>query len=409
MYENIESGGRFQGPMYDVAFSDATHRVSQRTENVVDYTEDPELGNGVNVTLLVKWTNQLYHDENLRSMNTESWDSLRGISKVNIGRHRNQYYPGLVLDVNLSQTHLNLEGADSVEPMIQPTGMAAISEDAVVYAAANRLIIRKHTKTGCAERIIENPMFARLHDVDVNAERTRIITVSSSLDMVYEIDFSGNIAWELDLWGINNVNKLGQKFSRSQRAGETSLPENPDVEDLRDDLNFRGVHCVISDPSKYQSLGLPTNLIPTFVNSVAYGNGSNVLMTTFHSGEAWLYDRDQKNVTVVAKDMKHPHGLRTDPLLGGYIVSDTVREKTIYLSGDCREELAIDHTGLAGHKPGQEAIGWLQQTSRIGDSLYCSILSSRQQLILFDPVQKLRRAISLDPNWGVQLVTNRSL
>ncbi|HSW74424.1 MAG TPA: hypothetical protein VLG16_00995 [Candidatus Saccharimonadales bacterium] len=49
-------------------FGDSTERVYTSQHDILDYQEDPELGYGSTGTILVKWTNQTYHDDNLRAM-----------------------------------------------------------------------------------------------------------------------------------------------------------------------------------------------------------------------------------------------------------------------------------------------------------------------------------------------------
>ena len=43
-------------PLYE--FDDHTERTRSDRHDILDYREDPELGSGSEVTILVKWTNQ---------------------------------------------------------------------------------------------------------------------------------------------------------------------------------------------------------------------------------------------------------------------------------------------------------------------------------------------------------------
>ncbi|HSW74423.1 MAG TPA: hypothetical protein VLG16_00990 [Candidatus Saccharimonadales bacterium] len=233
------------------------------------------------------------------------------------------------------------------------------------------------------------------------------MTASSSLDLVHEIDLKGNLTWTLDLWRDTpfNANILGQKFYRSiLDAANTRALHNPDAKALKDDTNLRNATCVLDDPSAYDNLGLPTNLTPVFINTASYGNDNDILTTSFHRGEAWVINRDTGQITVAAKNMRNPHGMHKDSLLGGYMVTDTGHERSIFMTNDLRGELVIDFSTLQERKPGLEKSRWLQYVTRLSDNLYCAVIAPRQKITLFNPIQQTRRDISFDPEWGIQLV-----
>lgn len=383
---------------------DHTERKKTHYESIERYVDDEDLGRDISVTLLVKWTNQLYHDENLRDMFTQDWDSVNGISKKNRGRHRNQYYPGLVVHASLNNPLLDIESVTRATPLLQPTGVARHG-DLSAYAYANKIMLCESDDPERLIATLENPMFARLHDLEFNNDGTKLLTASSSLDMLYEINLQGEVTWSLDLWNILDTNAIGQQFARKVPKNCDGWQLNPDPRKLKEDPALQNARCVINNPSKYDSLGLPTNLIPVFINSVAYGNRDEILTTSFHKGEGWIIDRENNRIVIAAKNMRNPHGFRRDPLLEGYLVSDTANEQVIFLSEDLGDELVIDLSSQPGHKPGQERVKWMQNVTRLDDNLYCAIMSSRQSLVLFNPLLKLKRVVKLDPNWGVQIVT----
>jgi hypothetical protein len=51
-----------------------------------------------------------------------------------------------------------------------------------------------------------------------------------------------------------------------------------------------------------------------------------------------------------------------------------------------------------------EYVKWLQYVTYLGDGIYCGAMTARQRLVLFNPDQKTRRDIKVEPEWGVQMV-----
>lgn len=384
-------------------FLDVTERLRTHEEDIIHYIEDADLGRNVDVTLLVKWTNQRYHDENLRAMFTDSWDPVAGISRKNAGRHRNRYYDGQIINIGLNNDYLTNEGASLVRDVLQPTGIDSYGS-LTAFACADSIVLSEEGDVARPSKIIGHPNFARLHSVEFNERGNRLLTASSSLDLLYEVDLEGNIVWQMDMWDTPfNVNLLGQRFSRKLSSGSNALL-NPDPLSLKDDEKMLGIDCVLDDPSKYNNLGLPTNLTPVFINTASYGSNSQILTTSFHRGEGWIIDRLNNRVRIASKGLRNPHGFHKDPLLGGYIITDTGNEKVRFLNGNVTEELSIDFSNLQDRKEGLNKARWLQYTNRLSPNLYCAIIAPRQKLTLFDPINRTRRDIPFDPDWGIQMV-----
>lgn len=391
-------------------FVDRTNRSSTENHDISDYQIDPTLGQESDVTLLVKWTNQTYHDDNLRAMSTPNWDPVAGISRTNAWRHRNQYYDGLIVQARLESDHLDNSNADHVYPVLQPTGIDTREDGLTAFACANKIMLSLDSNPAETTSELSLPTFARLHSVEFNSDGRRVLTASSSLDLVHEVDLHGNITWTLDLWSDThlNVNSLDQRFYRTMPSNTTKpVLHNPDPRLLRENESLRGATCVLDDPSAYNDLGLPTNLTPVFINTASYGKQHDVLTTSFHRGEAWIIGRDTGRIAVAASGMRNPHGMHQDPLLGGYMVTDTGNERSIFLTDDLRKELIIDLSMLQDRKVGLEQSRWLQYVTRLNNNLYCAVVAPRQKITLFDPIRRLRRDISFDPEWGIQLVTPR--
>lgn len=391
-------------------FSDHTERLQSDRHDILDYQEDPELGTGSAVNILVKWTNQTYHDDNLRTMFTHNWDPVAGISRTNSWRHRNRYYDGLIVQAGLDAEYLDSGNATIVQPALQPTGVDTREDGLTAFACADKLLFSPNGDPAFTTSEFGHPTFARLHSVEFSPDGERVLTASSSLDLVHELDLHGNPIWTLDLWRDTpfNTNALGQKFYRSA-ADTTDLRalHNPDAKTLKDDESLRGSNCILDDPSAYDSLGLPTNLTPVFINTASYGHNNDILTTSFHRGEAWVINRNVGRVVVASKNMRNPHGLHQDPLLEGFMVTDTGHEHSIFLTDDLRRELVIDLSTLQGRKAGLEESRWLQYVTRLDINLYCAVIAPRQKITLFDPVRRVRRDIPFDPEWGIQLVAPR--
>ncbi|HEX8762800.1 MAG TPA: hypothetical protein VF733_03500 [Candidatus Saccharimonadales bacterium] len=402
----IDSGETHDMRTY--TFHDATERTYSTGHNILDYREDPGLGRESNATILVKWTNQTYHDENLRAMFTPNWDAVAGISRTNSWRHRNRYYAGLIVKTSLGVDCLDEKNAETSHSMSQPTGIDSRKDGLTAYACADKILF---SPTGEPDNLISeisHPTFARLHSVEFNQQGDRVLTSSSSLDLIHEVDLDGNITWTLDLWRDTpfNTNVLGQKFFRSKAAvgGMSIVAHNPSVVALKDDEKLKDAVCVLDDPATYDGLGLSTNLTPVFINTAAYGNNGEVLTTSFHRGEAWVINRSLGQIAIAAKAMRNPHGFHLDPFLDGYMVTDTGNERLSFMSSDLEEERTIDFSTLDDRKPGLEKARWLQYVTRLDEALYCAVISPRQKITLFDPARKVRRDIPFDPEWGIQLV-----
>ena len=405
----VRGGHELPPPHY--TFTDRSGRLNAETHSAAEYTDDPTLGRDIEVDILVKWTNQTYHDDNLRAMFTPNWDPVAGISRTNAWRHRNRYYDGLIVQATLDADYTDAQTVNRVTPALQPTGVDNRRDGLTAFACANSIFLSPDGDPSHITQTISHPTFARLHSVEFSPDGQRLLTASSSLDLVHEVDTDGNVLWSFDAWEDTpfNTNKLGQTFFRSfANAPNTPALHNPDPVALKDEESLRGATCVLDDPDSYNSLGLPTNLTPVFINTASYGPDDKILVTSFHRGEAWAIDRRARQIDVVAKDMVSPHAFHQLPNNQGYMVTDTGNERLKLISNDLASEISIDFSGLTERKPGLEQSRWLQYTTYLGSNLYCAVIAPRQRLTLFDPVRRLKRDISFDPDWGIQLVTKHN-
>jgi hypothetical protein len=390
-------------------FYNHSARAYTEFQDVAEYAENSDLGQDVVATILVKWTNQTYHDENLRAMFSPEWDPVAGISRTNAWRHRNRYYDGLIVRTSLEAGYLDAQSAEYAVPAVQPTGISMRADGMTAFACGDKILLSPDGDPRHIAQTIGHLMFARLHSVEFNPSGDRLLTASSSLDVVHEVTLEGSPDWTFDAWRNTsfNVNTLGQRFYRTLAGAPEGSLINPSSQVLKDDQTMRGAHCVLDNPDEYDRLGLTTNLTPVFVNTASYGTGDTILATAFHKGEAWVIDRTAGRVAVVASGMRNPHGLHRDPLLDGYMVTDTGNERVSFISGDNERELAIEFSTLGERKPGLEQSRWLQYVTRIGDNLYCAVVAPRQKITLFDPIEQTKRDIPFDPEWGIQQVVTQ--
>lgn len=390
-------------------FIDRTERLKVETLSINEFEYQPELGRSLDVSILVKWTNQRYHDENLRSMFTCNWDDVAGISRTNAWRHRNRYYDGLIARASLDTDMIDDESVDSVVQALQPSGMDSLRDGTTAYACADKILVSSDGDPSNIAQTISHPTFARLHSVQFSPDGRHMLTASSSLDLVHELDMDGNIVWSFDAWSDTpyNTNKLGQQFFRDITKtpySHNDVLRNPDPSRLKDEVGLRDKVCVVDNPEIYNNLGLPTNLTPVFINGASYGPDGQILVTSFHRGEAWSIDPSSRQVIIVAKDMGSPHGLHYNPDTDGYLVTDTKGEKVRFIDPNMDRETVVDLSMLGERKPGLERVKWLQYTTRLNESLFCAVIAPRQRITLFDPVRRLRRDIPFDPEWGIQLI-----
>lgn len=388
------------------AFVDRTKRSSGFSESITDYEYDPLLGNDIEATVVVKWDNQREHDDNLRVLGRVGWDVARGHALAPSPRDRHRYYGGYVVRTLLDCDTLSRETV-TAQPVLQPTGVTVRQDGTTVYASGNRLLVSPDGDVNNVSATIDNPMFARLHSVAFSEDGNRILTASSSLDMLYELRVEdGSVAWAMDLWAEtpHNTNILGQSFYRSQKPETAGFLLNPSSFDLKDNEQLRDAECVVDDPSAYKWLGLATALTPVFINAVDYESNDVILATSFGRGEAWRVDREKRQIEVIAKDLGRPHGLHVNRGFGGYLLSDTLNEKVIFLDENLGHERVLDLSQMGERKEGIENSRWLQYTTELQPGVYCAAMTSRQRLTLFNPSEKTRRDIVVDPDWGVQMV-----
>lgn len=391
-------------------FIDKTERLSVVSEDIESYDYDSNLGNTIAATILVKWANQLEHDENLRFLATGGWDVRNGHALAPSPRERHRYFGGYIIHTVLDQDQIAHSSVETT-PATQPSGVATRSDGTTVYATGNTLVVTPNGDFNNPLRQIENPMFARLHSVAFDADGRHVLTSASSLDMLYELDVeNGEVVWSMDMWSDtpHNSNALGQHFFRSGDSLEGNFLHNPTSFELKDNETLRGALCVVDDPETYKSLGLATALTPVFLNSVDYDYDQTlILATSFSMGEAWRIRRPTKTVEVVARGLGRPHGLHTALSGYGYVLSDTLNEKVSIFNRDFSRERVIDLSGLGDRKVKLEKAKWLQYTTELRDGLFCAAMTSRQSLTLFDIHARTRRDIFVDPDWGVQMVVPR--
>lgn len=362
---------------------------------------NPELGADIEAAVLIKWTNQRYHDENLRSMFNGDWDEKEDISRSNVGRHRQQYYPGLLTVFNLSVDYLDESNADMVKNELQPTDIH-FDEAAIYLAAANK--IHKRKKLGSAdEQVISNEWFARLHSVDVNEDKD-ILTVSSAFDQVFIVDCDGNIKTNIDIWSYGkNLNKFGHRLLKSQGQHSSHITVNPAIENLKyfnpepDRIN------VIADPTVYKGLGLPTYLTPTFVNHVSFDKNNNtILATTLNTGECLVINPEDETLHTVLSNLHKPHGLRN--FNHGYLVTNSGNEEIIILDPEFNSSRIYSTASFNDRKTGLEKAFWLQNTIQIADDLLITISAPRQKVTLINTTSHEYRDIPFDFDWGIQTI-----
>lgn len=393
---------------YDFVDSSQQLEVS-RTESVHEYSHDPHLGTDVEVAVIVKWANQLDHDEYRKSLTYVKSLGKRGAmldANIRSSRCRHAYFAGFIARTSLKVDFLSPETTDC-EPALQPASYALDEGGFAVFACANQLIVSSNGKIGKEQRVIGNDMFARLHSVDISEDGERALVTSSSMDMIYEVKLSdGLVVWSMDMWseaGLR-VNKSGQSFYRNSAEAPSEAVRNPSSFDLIDDSKLTRANCVIDNPGTYNGLGLATRLLPVFPNGAYYETDSTILVTSFNRGEAWRIDRCGGTIEIIASDLGNPHEFRENKSCGGYMVADTLREKVIFIDRTLCTEVVYDLSGFEGRKRGLDSLRWLQTATELGPNLYCSVMGIHQMIVLFDPDAKSYRCIPFDANWGVQSV-----
>ncbi len=390
-------------------FIDRSERTSYFHEDVSRYEYDPTLGSDIEATVLVKWDNQRDHDNNLRALGRVGWNVAQGNALAPSPRSRHRYFGGFIVKATLDCDILSPETVVA-QPALQPSGADTRHDGQTVYACGNQLLLSPDGEVNNITATIDNPMFARLHSASFSSDGERMLTASSSLDMLYGLRAEdGETVWSMDLWSEtpHNKNVMGQTFYRSQSQETTGFLLNPSSFDLKDNEQLRDAECVIDDPSVYRWLGLATALTPVFINAVDYENDRIILATSFGRGEAWRIDREKRRVEVVAKELGRPHGLHVDSVTGRYFMSDTLKERILFLDSNLKHERALDLSQLGNRKTGLENSRWLQYTTELKPGIFCAAMTSRQMLTLLDPINGARRDIAIDPDWAIQMVVPR--
>lgn len=371
---------------------------SAETVPIDQFTYNETLGREQEVITLVKWVNQGYHDDNLRSLFEGDWDPVRGISKANSQTHNNQYYDGLIVRNNLDTDMLQSSDASYVERIVQPTAIDH-RDHLWVIGAANKLYVRHTLEDPSSQIEVNNDWFARLHAAEF-IDDTHIVVASTAFDLLAEVALDGSITWEMDTWSAGyDINRSGHRLSR-QRPTNAPFLLNPDCETLTAPNQAHDAVSVIDNPRKYKGLGLTSYATPAYPNGLHQVSKEKLLVTSFRYGEAWLIDRPEKSIVPVIGGMKFPHGFL--PYDNGYMVSDTGREEIVLLKSDFSPKIKFSFDGFTDRKPGLERARWLQNTIDIGSGLLAAISASRQKISLIDISRQQYRDIAFSPEWGIQ-------
>lgn len=192
-------------------------------------------------------------------------------------------------------------------------------------------------------------------------------------------------------WGQGyNINAQGELVTKKQ---------------MPDELNQNNV-LLVNDPNSYNGMGLPTSKTPNHINGVTYDRNGNILATVFHRGELWSIDKNSKQVSILLNGLGHPHAIKQDSLFrNGYIITDTNDESVIFLDSNYQPKYKLFTSDFDGKRQGLEKERWLQHTEKIADNLYCTIDMPRRKVFLFDPINKIYRDLSFNPNWAIQLIS----
>ena len=237
-----------------------------------------------------------------------------------------------------------------------------------------------------------------LHTIEFSEDGKRILTASTGLDTILEVDLrSGETVWEWNAWdnGIQRVKMTGDYITRDPQEAEELEKAHPDAEVQ-----------LIDDPLKLPREGLPTHHSPMNLNGAHYGKNGQVIATGFHRPEVFVIERDG-SFEKHDLGLSHPHSLR--PLDEGYIVASTGHGQFLLLDEDFAIETRVDISALPANEDKKAGFGeWLQTVSVLDadNGIFSAVDALRDGVHIIDINNKKRRFISNPPEWTIQAVIN---
>lgn len=344
-------------------------------EGIKTFSLDPTLGVGSNVIILVKRVDQLTKDSAIVSNLGSGRSNRRGSKELH------SYYPGYVLKVQLSDSEICLNSSQAIFKALQPTGIDYYQGDVLIASGSEILIL--NAKTLELRQKITDSSFAKLHTVEVNESKRTILTVSSSLDTIVELDLdTQEKLWEFCAWNNGfDTNSNGERFTRKPVKNSKKI--------------------FVSD--RYNNgLGLPTYVAPVHLNGASYLTADSFLCTAFHQGEAWIISQHDALITPVMKGLGCPHGFIKNNQFGGTLLSNTESEEIIFLDCNFHPIYKLSLGGFAEKLPGLTSNNWLQLSGKLSADTYFAVMEPYRKILVFNLFERTYNAFSYDRNWGIQ-------
>ncbi|MEM8925921.1 MAG: hypothetical protein AAGD35_20645 [Actinomycetota bacterium] len=361
------------------------------TDDVAEYTVDPELGRDASVYITIKGFNQ---QAIVRKIIERKGKKTLGLTAADDASKR-RYSTGRIVFTTLDMDALDDEQLDAFAGIecVEPYHLA-VDGGQIAYTAGDRFELIGAE----GRRSYTNPWMAYLHTVDFSADGGRVLTVSTGFDTVQEIDLvSGDIIREWNAWdhGYTYAERVDTHFVRSSSQAETIAAEHP------------GATVVVVDPAEWPREGLATQQTPLNMNGVFYDGDGRILATGYHRPELFVIDDTDHTATDLG--LSHPHSFRS--LRGafhrGYMVANTGGGQLILVDTDMRPSRVVDLGNLPADAEKKAGFGeWLQTVAPLDADagLFLAVDALRSGIHVLDVAGRRRRFIPNPENWTLQTV-----
>ena len=301
-------------------------------------------------------------------------------------------------DGHIAFTSLDTDefGEDTLELALDSTEPFEIDlhEGQLAYTAGPGFVL--HDLDEKVSEAFEHPWMSYLHTIEFSADGERILTASTGLDTILEIELAtGKVIWQWNAWdhGFNYVKANKSYVSRDPQQAAALQAEHPEAKVK-----------LVADPLNLPREGLATNRTPMNLNGVHYGRDGAIIATGFHRSEAFEIQRDGRFVQHEL-GLLHPHSLRR--LGDGYQVASTGQGRLLLLDADFQPHNVVDLSQLPADADKRTGFGeWLQTVSLLDEErmLFAAVDALRDGVHILDVKRQRRRFISNPPEWTIQAV-----
>lgn len=364
-----------------------------RIHDVSQFQTEADLASGQGVFLILKGFNQLAIVEKI--IKRKGNKSLGLTANDDVAKRK--YSSGCIAYISLGSDRLTADDLHRKLECTEPFD-AHINHDLLAYT--NGYTARLLYPSNGLTREYKDDWMAYLHTVELSADNQRLLTASTGLDTILEIDLSsGDVIWEWNAWdhGFNFVKKTGRYLCRNTTQAQRLRAEHGEVEVE-----------IIDDPRKLPKEGLPTHHTPINLNGVHYSRSGQILATGYHLSEVLVIDRSGR-FEMIDLGLSHPHSFQElkNRQVPQYMVASSGAGRFLLLDQHFQPTCEVRFDHLSADEKKKAGFGeWLQTVNPIDEAqnIFAAVDALRSGIHIIDLQKRKRRFIVYPPEWTVQAV-----